>query len=83
MTQICLNHQPTPYKDMIGDSGTGVRRRKGREGHTGDVGLWDAMQNNSYRGILAVYFLLWRYSVCLIGIGGRNLRCECPTIGQR
>jgi hypothetical protein len=27
---------------------------KGGEGHTGDVGLWDAMQNNSYRGILAM-----------------------------
>lgn len=47
------------------------------------MGLWDAMQNNSYRGILAVYFLLWRYSVRLIGIGGRNLWCEGPAIGQR
>jgi len=40
----------------------GVQKEEGeREGRTGDVGLWDAMQNNSYRGILALRFLVWRY----------------------
>jgi len=30
------------------------KEERERERHTGDVGLWDAIQNNSYRGILAM-----------------------------
>jgi hypothetical protein len=38
-----------------------------REGHTGDVGLWDAIQNNSYRGILQCGSCYDDVFLCVIG----------------